>query len=130
MAFWINYLSDIFWNIYLPLLIILGLFINLRMMMIRSTISAKDNSKWNLATIKAALSISLASKMGTGAIIGVLTAMWLSSDAGRGGESIVLWVFIGMFIMLPITYSEVLFTQVTKLTPRFFIQQQLNARFA
>ncbi|WP_369434519.1 sodium:alanine symporter family protein [Psychromonas sp. MME1] len=100
------------------------------MIQIRDYISPVDDSKWNLVTIKEALSISLASKMGTGAIIGVLAAMWLSSDTGVGGEGVVLWIFIGMFVMLPITYSEVLFTQVSKLTPRYFIKKQLNNRFA
>ncbi|OED82734.1 sodium:alanine symporter [Vibrio crassostreae 9ZC13] len=121
IAFWVNYVSDALWAAFLPLLILLGLYINFRMLKIRKVISPQDDSPWKFSKISSALSISLASKTGTGAIIGVLAAMWLSSLNGAGGEGIVLWIVIGMLVMVPITYSEVLFTQVTRLNPRQFI---------
>ncbi|MGF1822731.1 alanine:cation symporter family protein [Vibrio splendidus] len=126
IAHWVNYVSDALWAVFLPLLILLGLYINVRMLPVRKAISSEDNSEWQFRKINNALSISLASKTGTGAIIGVLAAMWLGSDNGVGGQGIVLWIVIGMLIMVPITYSEVLFTQVTKLNPRQFISQYLS----
>ncbi|MDE1335350.1 alanine:cation symporter family protein [Vibrio aestuarianus] len=126
ISFWVNHISDALWGIFLPFLILLGLYINFRMLQVRNRISNADNSEWKFSKINSALSISLASKTGTGAIIGVLAAMWLGSQNGIGGEGIVLWIAIGMLVMVPITYSEVLFTQVAKLTPRQFINKYLN----
>ncbi|MDE1221658.1 alanine:cation symporter family protein [Vibrio aestuarianus] len=126
ISFWVNHISDALWGIFLPFLILLGLYINFRMLQVRNRISNADNSEWKFSKINSALSISLASKTGTGAIIGVLAAMWLGSENGIGGEGIVLWIAIGMLVMVPITYSEVLFTQVAKLTPRQFINKYLN----
>lgn len=130
IAYWVNYISDALWTVFLPLLIILGLYINVRMLSVRDSLAQKDNSPWQFRKINNALSISLASKTGTGAIIGVLAAMWLGSSNGSGGEGIVLWIAIGMLLMVPITYSEVLFTQVTKLNPRQFIAKYLNQKAA
>lgn len=130
ISFWVNLISDTLWGIFLPLLILLGLYINFRMFSVRKLISQADKSEWQFKKVNSALSISLASKTGTGAIIGVLAAMWLSSANGSGGEGIVLWIVIGMLVMVPITYSEVLFTQVTKLNPREFIAKYLNNSMA
>lgn len=112
----------------MPLLIILGGFITYRTLRLINSISKKDKTKWKLSKVKSSLSISLASKVGTGAIIGVLAAMWKTSDNGVGGESIVLWVVIGMFALVPLTYSEVLFSQITMKTPRAFIDYNINKR--
>src|SRR3712207_110700 len=87
-----------------------------------------DRTKWKLSKMKSPLSISLSSKIGTGAIIGVLAAMWKTSNNGVGGESIVLWVFIGMFLLVPLTYSEVLFSQVTRMNPRKFIDKYVGKK--
>ncbi|RKD25296.1 sodium:alanine symporter [Caminicella sporogenes] len=124
----INLLNYYLWNIFLPLLILLGGFITYRTWSFINSISDKDKTKWEFSKVKTSLSISLASKIGTGAIIGVLTAMWKTSDNGVGGESIVLWVFIGMFALVPLTYSEVLFSQITRKTPRDFINYNINKR--
>ncbi len=64
--------------------------------------------------MKNALSISLSSKIGTGAVIGVLAAMWKTSQNGIGGEAVVLWVIIGMILLIPLTYSEVFFYSSNK----------------
>jgi hypothetical protein len=122
IATWVNGLSEGLWEFFLPLLILLGLFINIKMLKARAKISYADTSSWQLSKIRGALSISLASKVGTGAIIGVLAAMWQGSVQGGSGEGIVFWVLVGMFFLVPITYSEVLFTQICKQTPRDFIK--------
>lgn len=98
------------------------------MMKFRNKISKKDTTEWKFSKIKSALSISLSSKIGTGAIIGVLAAMWKTSNNGVGGESIVLWIFLGMFLLVPVTYSEVLFSQITKKNPRKFINYYISKK--
>lgn len=113
---------------FLPLLIVAVIFITFKTLRSLNVITQKDKSKWKLKNMKSSLSISLSSKIGTGAIIGVLTAMWKTSDNGVGGEGIVLWVFIGMFLLVPLTYSEVLYTQITKRLPRDFIQHNISKK--
>ncbi|MFD3156952.1 alanine:cation symporter family protein [Haloimpatiens sp. FM7330] len=109
-------------------MITVGIFITYRTIRFLKIISEKDKTEWKFSKIKSSISISLSSKIGTGAIIGVLAAMWKTSNNGVGGESIVLWVIIGMFFLVPLTYSEVLFSQITKKTPRDFIDFNVNKK--
>ncbi|MCY6369266.1 alanine:cation symporter family protein [Clostridium ganghwense] len=124
----INLINGHLWNLFLPLLIISGTFVTYRTIKLFNIVSEKDKTKGNFSKMKSSLSISLSSKVGTGAIIGVLTAMWKTSSNGIGGESIVLWVIIGMFLLVPLTYSEVLFSQITMKTPRDFIDYNINKK--
>ena len=124
----VAFVSKYLWNLFLPLIILASIFVNYKMIKFRGIISKKDKTKWKLSKMKSALSISLSSKIGTGAIIGVLAAMWKTSNNGVGGESIVLWVFIGMFLLVPLTYSEVLFSQVTRMNPRKFIDKYVGKK--
>lgn len=124
----VAFVSKYLWNLFLPLIILASIFVNYKMIRFRGIISKKDKTKWKLSKMKSALSISLSSKIGTGAIIGVLAAMWKTSNNGVGGESIVLWVFIGMFLLVPLTYSEVLFSQVTRMNPRKFIDKYVGKK--
>ncbi|WP_242972923.1 alanine:cation symporter family protein [Anaeromicrobium sediminis] len=124
----INLLNNYLWNLFLPLLIMVGGVITYRTVTLLNSVSKRDKTKWKFSKIKSSLSISLSSKVGTGAIIGVLTAMWKISNSGMRGESIVLWVIIGMFFLVPITYSEVLFCQITMKTPRDFIDYNINKK--
>lgn len=128
----INTLSEILWQFFLPVLIVLGVFINVKMIKNYTSLTSPDLTPWKFSKIKGAISISLASKVGTGAIIGVLAAMAQSSESGALGTGIglVFWVFIGIFFLVPITYSEVLFTQICKQSPREFIANHLSKRAA
>ncbi|WP_051143756.1 hypothetical protein [Psychromonas hadalis] len=93
----INLTSDILWEFFLPLLILLGLFINIKMIKNHASLSKPDYTPWQFNKIKGALSISLASKVGTGAIIGVLAAMWKSSTDGGANTGGVL--FFGLLLV-------------------------------
>lgn len=126
----ISLISELLWEFFLPILILLGLFINALMVKNYAKLSQSDSSPWNLSKIRGALSISLGSKVGTGAIIGVLAAMWQSGAGENTGVGIVFWVFVGIFFLVPITYSEVLFTQICKQSPREFIAKNLNKKLA
>lgn len=124
----VNFLSDSLWNIFLPFIIIATLYVNYRRKKFFNIVSKKDTSKIEFHKVKNSLSISLSSKIGTGAVIGVLAAMWQASNGGAGGESIVLWVIIGMLSLVPVTYSEVFLTQIAKKTPRKFIDKYFNKK--
>ncbi|WP_242866761.1 alanine:cation symporter family protein [Abyssisolibacter fermentans] len=124
----INMTSSYLWDIFLPLVILLGMFVIYQTIRYRNMISYRDANKWEWSKIKNSISISLSSKIGTGAIIGVLAAMFKNSSNGVGGEGIVLWIFLGMFILVPITYCEVLFSRITEKTPREFIDYNLNSK--
>ena len=123
-----NLVAGTLWNVFLPLIIILGVYVIFTMIKNLNMISRKDSSKWSLKKMKSALSISVSSKIGTGAVIGVLAALWKSSDNGIGGEAVVLWVLIGMLILVPLTYAEVIFTQITKKMPREFVEFTINKK--
>ena len=124
----IDSISSCLWGIFLPLILLFSFIVICKTVKSLNRVSRKDKSKWQLSKVKSSFSISLSSKIGTGAIIGVLAAMWKSSHNGVGGESIVLWVLIGVLIFVPITYSEVLYTQITQKRPREFISFFLNTK--
>ncbi|EOD00975.1 alanine:cation symporter family protein [Caldisalinibacter kiritimatiensis] len=109
-------------------MILAALYVNYRRRQYFNVISKKDTTKLEFSKIKNALSISLSSKIGTGAVIGILAAMWKASDNGVGGEGIVLWVFIGMALLVPLTYSEVFFSQIVKKEPRQFIEHYISKK--
>ncbi len=114
----------------MPFIIIAALYVNYKRKKFFNVISKKDSSKIEFNKVKNSLSISLSSKIGTGAVIGVLAAMWKTSQNGIGGEAVVLWVIIGMILLIPLTYSEVFFTQVINKTPRNFIERYINKKVA
>ncbi|MCJ8172032.1 alanine:cation symporter family protein [Clostridium botulinum] len=114
----------------MPFIIIATLYVNYKRKKFFNVISKKDSTKIEFNKVKNALSISLSSKIGTGAVIGVLAAMWKTSQNGIGGEAVVLWVIIGMILLIPLTYSEVFFTQVINKTPRNFIERYINKKVA
>ncbi len=91
----------------MPFIIIAALYVNYKRKKFFNVISKKDSSKIEFNKVRNALSISLSSKIGTGAVIGVLAAMLKTSQNGIGGEAVVLWVIIGMILLIPLTYSEV-----------------------
>lgn len=126
----VGFIGGSLWSIFLPSIIILGLYVLINMFRNLDKISTKSSEKLSFKKAKSALSISVSSKIGTGAIIGVLAALWKISDNGVGGESIVLWVLIGMLILVPLTYSEVLFTQITNKMPREFVEFTIGKKIA
>jgi len=125
----ITKLTEYAWVIYLPLLLFLGSYVNYMVFRNKNTWDLTPPAPLSLKRIQSSLSISLGSKVGTGAIIGVLAAMWQNSDGGTSsGLGIIFWIFIAMFVLVPITYSEVFLTQLCKLTPRDFINKNLNMK--
>ncbi len=122
--------GTLLWNLFLVVSFSLGSYIIYSMLKERKLFIKNDDTAWSFKKISDALSISISSKIGTGAVIGVLAALWKTSDAGLGGEAIVAWVIIGMALLLPLTYAEVLFTQILRKMPREFISFTLNKKMA
>ena len=122
-------INELCWSLYLPSLILIGTYVNLFVFKSRNKHPRVVCDALTFKTIRSSLSISLASKVGTGAIIGVLAAMWQNSNQGASsGLGLIFWILLSMLILVPITYSEVFLTQSCKLTPRNFIDKYLNKR--
>ena len=122
-------INDYSWSIYLPVLLVLGTYVNFMVLKNRNKWDNTNSVPLTFAKVKGSLSISLGSKIGTGAIIGVLAAMWQGSNQGSSsGLGIIVWTLLSMLVLVPISYSEVFLTQITKLTPRQFINKKLNPK--
>ena len=126
----VDSLTTHLWSLFLVTTLLLGSYIIYTLIKHRKSLIVNDDAKWSFKKINKALSISISSKVGTGAVIGILAALWKTSDQGYGGEALVGWVLIGMLLLLPLTYAEVLFTQLCKKMPRAFIATELNAKSA
>ncbi len=116
--------SGAIWNIFLPILVIMALLIWPKLLFkIKNQVTRPSK-----ATIKQAIgpiSISLGAMVGTGAIVGVLGAI-NKLPAGVAPEAIAVWSLVGMIIMLPLIYSEVLVTKVLHKTPKEYISMFLS----
>lgn len=75
------------------------------------------------------ITLSLASKIGTGAIIGILGGLSKFGSANFSIEGMVLWGAIASIIMLPLTYTEVFVGAFMGRTTDKYIEDGLNLRF-
>lgn len=110
----------------MPIVLILGVILSFKSFKLIKNLKFEDNN--GFSDYKNSFFISLSSKVGTGAIIGVLAAMYKISNKNHMGEGILLWVFLGSLILIPITYFEVFFTKLTNKSPRDFIAFSLNKK--
>lgn len=111
--------SGVTWNIFLPILVILALYIWPKMIFkIKNKIT--EPSKPTLKQAIGPISISLGAMVGTGAIVGVLGAI-NKLPAGVKPEAIAVWSLVGMVIMLPLIYAEVIVTKVLNKSPKEYI---------
>ncbi len=118
--------SGAIWNIFLPVLVVMALLIWPKMLFkIKGKIT-----KPSRATLKQAIgpiSISLGAMVGTGAIVGVLGAINKLPE-GVYPEAIAVWSLVGMVIMLPLIYSEVIVTKVLNKTPKEYISMLVSPK--
>ncbi len=116
--------SGAIWNIFLPILVIMALLIWPKVLFkIKGKVTRP--SKATLKQAVGPVSISLGAMVGTGAIVGVLGAI-NKLPAGVAPEAIAVWSLVGMVIMLPLIYSEVLVTKVLNKTPKEYIAMFLS----
>ena len=122
----IGLLSDLIWPVFLPFMLVLGVFISVRVIFVinrRTTRRATLNPK----NIIGPASISLGAMIGTGALVGVLGS--LSNLVGKGQirfEAIVFWAVLGAAVMIPVSYSETVSSKVMKRVPVDYISFLLN----
>ncbi len=112
-------ISSLAWKFFLPVLIILTVYIAIRLFttVLKQTTKGED---YNLAQVLGPTAISLGSMIGTGAVIGVLAAINRLPD-GIAIEAIAIWSLIGLIITLPLIYAEVITSKVMKMVPSKYI---------
>lgn len=115
----LNVISSGIWNIFLPILVVASFLIWPKLIFkLKNQISLP--SKPTLKQAVGPISISLGAMVGTGAIVGVLGAI-NKLPQGVHPEAIAVWSLVGMVIMLPLVYSEVIVTKVMNKSPKEYI---------
>lgn len=116
------------WILFLPFLLICALYIIIQMQRkILKNISKKE--KIEVKRAMGSLSVSLGGMVGTGAIIGVLGAIQKLPD-GVKPEAIAIWSVVGLILMLPLIYFEVITTKVTGTPVRIYVQKMLGSKLS
>lgn len=101
----IGAISGTVWPIFLPLVMIVGLFLIIRTFTVIQPQTSKP-SKVDAAHIVGPAVISLGAMIGTGAIIGVLGSCSKLVGAGQLQlEALAIWALIGSLIMVPVSYA-------------------------
>lgn len=120
--------SSLAWKVFLPIFIILTLIITYRL--VKTVLKATTvKEQFKFTDTLGPLAISLGSMVGTGAVIGVLGAINRLPN-GVAPEAIALWSVIGLIIMLPLIYAEVITSKVMKLVPNDYIATILGPNFS
>ena len=126
----IGAISGTVWPIFLPLVMIVGLFLIIRTFTVIQPQTSKP-SKVDAAHIVGPAVISLGAMIGTGAIIGVLGSCSKLVGAGQVQlEALAIWALIGSLIMVPVSYAETLIAKVMKQTPKEYITTLLSPKLA
>lgn len=124
----IGTLSSLIWAIFLPILILLSLFIIFKFFS-KVKSATTISSKLNPRDIIGPAAISMGAMIGTGAIIGVLGSMMsLVTDGQVYFEAIAGWSIVGAIILIPICYIETLVCKVTHLTPKSYISKFISPK--
>ncbi len=142
MDFFVDGLNGILWNYVLVYgLLGAGLFFTIRLgalqfvhfrEMLRVITSARSTDKHGITPFQA-LTVSLASRVGTGNLAGVAVALTL------GGPGAIFWMWIVALVGMATAYSESTLAQLYKITtpsgeyrggPAFYISKGLNAPWA
>lgn len=126
----IGAVSGAIWPVYLPCVLILGLFLIIRTFAkIQNTCSQK--SKVKFANLIGPASISLGAMIGTGAIIGVLGSLSNLVSQGQARlEAMAIWALIGALVMVPVSYCETLCSKIMGKTPKEYISMLLSPKIS
>ncbi|RDY25674.1 hypothetical protein CHL78_016980 [Romboutsia weinsteinii] len=118
--------SSISWPIFIPFLLLVGAYICIQ---VAFNLKSLVNTEYrlNLKSIIPRVSISLASIIGTGTIVGFLGALSKLSINGQiYVESIAIWALVGAVILIPISYCETLIAKVVNMSPKEYIRVFLS----
>lgn len=126
----VSAVSDAVWQVFLPILVLLGLFIGYKNLLVIRKKTTRPASM-TFRQFVGPTSISLGAMIGTGAIIGVLGALNKYAAAGQlHVEALVFWTLIGSCIMLPLSYAETMFSKIMDRVPKDMITQFLGVKIA
>ncbi len=123
----ISFISTTAWKYFLPIFVILAIIIAIKLF-IDVVKSTTEVEKFALKDVLGPLAISLGSMVGTGAVIGVLGAINKLPN-GVQVEAIAMWSLIGLTIMLPLIYAEVITSKVMKMVPSEYIASIFSKNF-
>jgi len=119
-------ISNIVWPIFLPFILIVGAFTSIRTIGIIQK-QATSPSELKFKNIIGPASISLGAMIGTGAILGVLSALSKFYASGEVNiEAMAIWALIGACIMVPVSYSETLNSKIMRKGPREYISDLVH----
>lgn len=126
----IGTISGAVWPVFLPLVMIVGLFLIIRTFTVIQPQTTQP-AKVDAAHIVGPAVISLGAMIGTGAIIGVLGSCSKLVGAGQVRlEALAIWALIGSLIMVPVSYAETLISKVMQKTPKEYISMLLSPGLA
>ncbi len=117
----VNYLSSNIWNVFLPILIIMAIYVMCKIKPITNLITKPSKIKFK--NFVGPVSISLGAMVGTGATVGVIGS--LSKLYSKGQiyfESIVFWAILGACVLIPISYMETITSKVMKMPPHKYLE--------
>ncbi|MEG1312584.1 MAG: hypothetical protein RR942_07300 [Romboutsia sp.] len=114
--------SNVVWPIFIPFLLLVGIYICAQVILnIRSLTTIK--SKLNLKYIVPQSSVALGAMMGTGTIIGFLSALSNLAISGQiYVEAVAMWALLGSIVLIPISYCESLIAKVVGMEPKDYIK--------
>ncbi|MGL5329836.1 MAG: hypothetical protein ACRDD7_11230, partial [Peptostreptococcaceae bacterium] len=116
-----NGVSGIIWTIFIPLLLLMGVFICGQVLLNIKHLTTQK-TKCNVLHFIPQASVSLGAMMGTGIIIGFLGALsTLYIEGQMYVESVALWALLGSLVLIPISYCETLVAKIVDMPPRDYI---------
>ncbi len=123
----ISMISTTAWKWFLPIFVVAAIIIAIKVFVdvIKST---TEKEKFAIKDVLGPLAISLGSMVGTGAVIGVLGAINKLPN-GVQVEAIAMWSLIGLVIMLPLIYAEVITAKIMKMVPSEYISKIFTKHF-
>lgn len=124
MEHYLSILTNGIWSLFLPILVIVSLLIWPKLLF-KLKNKLTDKSKPTLKQSVGPIAISLGAMVGTGAIVGVLGAI-KKLPAGVSPEAIAIWSLVGVVIMLPLIYVEVIVTKVMNMSPKQYISKLIS----
>jgi Na+/alanine symporter len=130
MAEFLSSIAGLLWSVFLPFTFVSAIIVFWGVIKLIKTEKEASATLFSWHSVKEAVTISLSSKVGTGAIIGILVAMGLLKKQGSTPETILFWVLVGMLLLVPLTYFEVYLTKVANQHPREFIAKLLSPKVA
>lgn len=118
-----NIISNVIWPIFIPFLLLMGIYICGQVLFYiipNTTVKCKLNIKHILPQA----CIALGATMGTGTIIGFLSALSTLSLSGQlYVEAVALWALLGSLVLIPISYCETLVAKVVDMEPKEYIKK-------